>query len=200
MAQKRKPQRSGKTREMERRCTAYNGPECCSPTTHNSLPQPKLRRSQFQRFWRSLQTIDATWAAAEGLKWFNWLYLTVTQAVENRGAGGFNDSRWLAQLDVPFAALHFSALHAALSGAPCPGSWEAMFSRRDQAEIARIQFALVGMNAHINHDLPLAIVAACKGTNTVPQRIRQQSPPGARPLIFSARWLSCRQIERSTEA
>jgi hypothetical protein len=44
-----------------------------------------------------------------------------------------------------------------------------MFSRRDLAEIARIQFALAGMNAHINHDLPLAVVATCKGRNTVPQ-------------------------------
>lgn len=117
-----------------------------------------------------LQTIDATCVDGDGLKWFNWLYLTVTQAVENRVAtGGFNDSPWLAELDVQFAALYFSALHAALTGAPCPGSWEAMFSRRDETEIARIQFALAGMNAHINHDLPLAIVATCKDRNTVPR-------------------------------
>jgi hypothetical protein len=44
-----------------------------------------------------------------------------------------------------------------------------MFLRRDEAEIARIQFALAGMNAHINHDLPLAIVATCRHRNTVPQ-------------------------------
>jgi hypothetical protein len=117
-----------------------------------------------------LQTIDAMCVPGDGLKWFNLLYLTVTQAVENRvAAGGFNDPLWLAELDVQFAALYFSALHAALTGAPCPGSWNAVFSRRDQAEIARIQFALAGMNAHINHDLPFAIVATCKDRNTVPQ-------------------------------
>ena len=117
-----------------------------------------------------LQTIDATCVDGDGLKWFNWLYHTVTQAVENRvAAGGFNDPQWLAELDVQFAALYFSALHAAFTGAPCPGSWEAVFSRRDQAGIARIQFALAGMNAHINHDLPLAIVATCKARNTAPQ-------------------------------
>jgi hypothetical protein len=117
-----------------------------------------------------LQTIDATCADGDGLKWFNWLYLSVTQAVENRvAAGGFNDPQWLAGLDMQFAALYFSALHAALTGASCPGSWETLFARRDQVEIARIQFALAGMNAHINHDLPLAIVATCKDANTVPQ-------------------------------
>lgn len=44
-----------------------------------------------------------------------------------------------------------------------------MFSVRDQVKIARIQFALAGMNAHINHDLPMAIVSTCQATDTVPQ-------------------------------
>jgi hypothetical protein len=117
-----------------------------------------------------MQTIDAACGDGDGLKWFNWLYLAVTQAVEDRvNAGGFNDPAWLAELDVQFAALYFNALHAALTGAPCPGSWAAMFSRRGQTDIARIQFALAGMNAHINHDLPLAVVANCKARNTMPQ-------------------------------
>jgi Family of unknown function (DUF5995) len=117
-----------------------------------------------------LQTIDATCVDGDGLKWFNWLYLQVTQAVENKvNAGGFNDPQWLAELDVEFAGLYFNALYTALTDAPYPGSWAAMFSRRDQADIARIQFALAGMNAHINHDLPYAIVATCRARNTAPQ-------------------------------
>jgi hypothetical protein len=35
--------------------------------------------------------------------------------------------------------------------------------------LARIQFALAGINAHINHDLPQAIVATCDATSTTPQ-------------------------------
>jgi hypothetical protein len=117
-----------------------------------------------------LQTIDDTCVDGDGLKWFDWLYLQVTQAVETRvAAGGFNDSAWLAELDVQFAKLYFNALNAALTNAACPGCWAAMFSCRDQSRIARIQFALAGMNAHINHDLPLAVVATCKATNTAPQ-------------------------------
>jgi hypothetical protein len=117
-----------------------------------------------------LQTIDNTCVDGDGLKWFDWLYLQVTQAVETRvAAGGFNDSAWLAELDVQFAKLYFNALNAALTNAACPGCWAAMFSCRDQNRIARIQFALAGMNAHINHDLPLAVVATCKATNTAPQ-------------------------------
>jgi hypothetical protein len=57
---------------------------------------------------QTMHTIDATCMDADGLKWFNWLYLQVTQAVEARvNAGGFADPAWLAELDVQFAQLYF---------------------------------------------------------------------------------------------
>lgn len=119
---------------------------------------------------QGLQTIDGLCVEEDGLKWFNELYLTVTRTVQNRvNAGGFSDPAWLAQLDVQFARLYFGAVRAALSNAPCPDCWAAMFSVRDNLQIARIQFALAGVNAHINHDLCLAIDATCKATNTVPR-------------------------------
>ena len=118
-----------------------------------------------------MQSIGETCEDGDGLKWFNWLYLQVTQAVEIRvAAGKFHDPAWLSALDVQFAALYFNALHVSLTGGQCPGCWQAMFSVRNQTSVARIQFALAGMNAHINHDLPLAIVATCQATNTIPQR------------------------------
>ena len=117
-----------------------------------------------------MQTIDATCVDGDGLKWFNWLYLQVTLTVENLiTAGGFNDPAWVAELDVQFAKLYFAALNGWLAGGSCPGAWAALLSVRDNARIARIQFALAGINAHINHDLPAAIVATCTATNTIPQ-------------------------------
>src|ERR1700679_1354753 len=117
-----------------------------------------------------MQSIETTCIDGDGLKWFNWLYFEVTQAVEARVvSGGFTDPAWLAELDVQFARLYFGATESALSGQPAPGCWEALFQRRNQASIARIQFALAGINAHINHDLPLAIVATCDATSTSPQ-------------------------------
>jgi hypothetical protein len=118
---------------------------------------------------QSLQTIDATCVDGDGLKWFNWLYLQVTQAVETRiAAGGFTDPAWLAQLDVQFARLYFSALKSWLSGEAAATCWQVLFNARNQAATARIQFALAGINAHINHDLPEAIVATCQVTGTTP--------------------------------
>lgn len=116
-----------------------------------------------------MQAIDATCINADGLKWFNWLYLQVTQAVEKQvSAGGFSDLAWLAELDVQFAAFYFSALKSWLSGEATPGCWRVLFESRDQRAIARIQFAIAGINAHINHDLPEAIVATCAVKGTPP--------------------------------
>lgn len=119
---------------------------------------------------QTMQSIEAICGDADGLKWFNWLYLQVTQAVEMRiASGGFTDPAWLAELDVQFAGLYFGALESALLDRPSPGCWRILFERRDQGAIARIQFALAGVNAHINHDLPQAIVSTCQITNTFPQ-------------------------------
>jgi Family of unknown function (DUF5995) len=45
----------------------------------------------------------------------------------------------------------------------------AVMGSRSGTAIARIQFALARINAHINHDLPEAIVATCQVTATAPQ-------------------------------
>ena len=93
----------------------------------------------------------------------------MTQAVETRvSSGGFTDPAWLAQLDVQFANLYFSALKSWLSGQTTPSCWQILFECRNQASLARIQFALAGINAHINHDLAEAIVATCQLTGTTP--------------------------------
>lgn len=117
-----------------------------------------------------MQTMEALFVDGDGLKWFHQLYLQVTQAVKTRVAsGGFSDLAWLAELDVQFAGLYFDALGKWLSGQAVPGCWRVLFERRDQAWLARIQFALAGINAHINHDLPVALVATCQATGSAPE-------------------------------
>lgn len=104
-----------------------------------------------------MRRIDALLPATDGVKWFNFLYLRVTESVRDEPpAGGWSDPVWLERLDVVFANLYFSALAA---GAACPRAWRALFDVRTRRDIARIQFALAGMNAHINHDLALALVS-----------------------------------------
>ncbi len=117
----------------------------------------------------TLHAIDEVSIDGDGLKWFNRLYMQVTDAVETRvNTGDFGDPAWLALLDVEFARLYFSALSGYLTGGKCPGCWRALFAVRGDTRIARIQFALAGVNAHINHDLPGAIVATCTAAKVVP--------------------------------
>lgn len=118
----------------------------------------------------TMRSIDSLTVDGDGLKWFNWLYWQVTQAVEARiQAGGFTDPAFLAELDVLFAGLYFSALRSSLAGEQLPECWEILFSQRSDVRLARIQCAMAGINAHINHDLPLAIVATCQAAAVTPQ-------------------------------
>jgi hypothetical protein len=118
----------------------------------------------------TMQSIDALTIDTDGLHWFNWLYFQVTKAVEDRiNAGGFSDATFLSELDVQFAQLYFDALKASLSNAALPECWQTLFINRGQTNLTRIQCALAGINAHINHDLPIAIVNTCSISNVVPQ-------------------------------
>jgi hypothetical protein len=66
---------------------------------------------------RILEAIQALCVDGDGLKWFNGLYLQVTEAVEARiHAAEFSDPAWIATLDVRFARFYLAATQASLSG------------------------------------------------------------------------------------
>jgi len=119
-----------------------------------------------------MQDLDNMLLSSDGLKWFNLLYLRVTQAVyEKPPPGGWDDQEWLTQLDITFAQLYFDALASScLDPTKVPRAWMALFEARDNLGIERVQFALAGINAHINHDLPLASVQTGKDMHMPPDR------------------------------
>jgi hypothetical protein len=107
-----------------------------------------------------MEKIDALLPVDDGLKWFNRLYLYVTSDVKLQHSQDlWKNPPWLTRLDVIFAGFYFAAVDSAIrqTGA-APKSWQALFESRHQQGIDRIQFALAGMNAHINHDLALALL------------------------------------------
>jgi len=118
-----------------------------------------------------MQNIDQLLPSNDGLKWFNKLYLMVTQQIDSAPlSDGWEDAAWLTRLDVVFAGLYFAAITDWLKQNPdLASSWEALFEARNRTGIDRIQFALAGMNAHINHDLPQAVVDTCQETSIPPQ-------------------------------
>jgi hypothetical protein len=122
-----------------------------------------------------MQSIDAVLPSNDGLKWFNLLYLMVTREVHDHPpADGWRDVQWITHLDVVFANFYFGAIANFLSQrAATPRSWRALFEVRHRGDIDRIQFALAGMNAHINHDLSLAL----RQTNDALHRIPSRNSP-----------------------
>ena len=96
----------------------------------------------------------------DGVARFNELYLAVTQAVaEETLAASYRDPEFISRLDVVFADLYFAAIADDAAGRPIPKAWAPLFEKRHTPGIAPLQFAIAGMNAHINHDLAISLVA-----------------------------------------
>jgi hypothetical protein len=101
---------------------------------------------------------------------FNQLYLSITQAVlERLYAGGFADPAFLSRLDVEFAARYFDALRAWSDASPrCPRVWAGLFSRIPGPGSRPLPSASAGLNAHVNFDLPFALVTTFDHLGTDP--------------------------------
>jgi hypothetical protein len=111
-----------------------------------------------------MEGIVAPLPRSDGVACFTRLYLAVTKGVDERLAGvTFADPAFLARLDVVFADLFLTAL-AGFAGDPArvPHAWTPLLEARSSRGIAPLQFAFAGMNAHINSDLPVALVSTCR--------------------------------------
>src|SRR5690349_12865744 len=111
-----------------------------------------------------LRSIESASARSNGVACFARLYREVTEGVnaelEHRTVA---DARFIAELDVCFAGLFFSALDAyQTKPGNEPPAWRPLFQGQSARGVAPLQFALAGMNAHINRDLPVALVTTCR--------------------------------------
>jgi hypothetical protein len=148
-----------------------------------------------------MEAIEAALPAADGLACFNRMYLDVTRQVNGQlGQGFFADPAFMTALDVAFANLYFAAADAAGTPAAVPLAWRPLAERRTVAGIEPVQFALAGMNAHINHDLPLAVVSTCTALATAPDAGTHYADYQKVDLLLDAAEQSIRQsFENSPE-
>ena len=107
---------------------------------------------------RMEELLAAMEAAGDPARFFLGTYLRTTRAVGAAiDAGLFEDPRWVSDWDVDFAELYLDALAAARRDpAAAPEPWRQAFAtRRDARPEAHV---LLGMNAHINFDLPQSLL------------------------------------------
>lgn len=92
---------------------------------------------------------------------FNKLYTTITVRIHERHqAGHFADPEFLNRLDIEFARLYIDALRLwSVADPRTPESWTVLFRRVADVELRSLPCAVAGVNAHINYDLPFALVA-----------------------------------------
>ncbi len=108
----------------------------------------------------AMEELSEELPAGDGVRAFNQMYLVTTQQVEQAIVGTrFSDPAFISRLDVVFAGLYLDALDRyATAPEQVPRCWRALFDVRNRPRIGQVQFAIGGMNAHINHDLSRALV------------------------------------------
>jgi len=135
----------------------------------------------------------------DGVAVFNRVYLSVTEEVRRRLADGhFADPREAADLTTRFAARYLAAMTD--GGGRAPHCWRPLLRARSRPGIHPLQFALAGINAHVGHDLALAVVDTCRASGRPPAayadefdgvggvltaieiRVREELMPGPDPL------------------
>lgn len=119
-----------------------------------------------------MRAFGALWPAGDGVAVFNRVYLTVTGELGRRaGEGGAGDRRDVTALAVRFAERYVAAVDAVAAGERAPACWRPLFAYRRHPGVRPPQFALAGINAHIGHDLALAVVDTCRALGCGPARL-----------------------------
>jgi hypothetical protein len=107
---------------------------------------------------RMLELLEELEASGDPARYFLGTYLRTTQAVRMAlDDGRFEDPAWVAEWDVDFANFYLDALEEhRLDPEAAPDPWRRAFgAARSLPPEAHV---LLGMNAHINYDLPQSLV------------------------------------------
>jgi hypothetical protein len=117
----------------------------------------------FEAIAARMESLSAPMSDNDGVRSFNDLYLAVTRAVGLEFANDrFEDPAFFSRLAPIFSNLYFDAVEADVAKCKVSRVWAPLFERRFETGIAPLQFAIAGMNAHINHDLAIALVGVTR--------------------------------------
>ena len=99
-------------------------------------------------------------ATSDPRRFFHSTYSRTTRAVRDEiQRGGFADNPWVERWDVVFAGLYLRAFERYEATGAAVGPWQVAFERARDTSLPPLRHVLLGMNAHINYDLPQALCA-----------------------------------------
>lgn len=131
------------------------------PPTLPAVAPPPSQCATIPEVLDRMRAHSPSLAPGDGVGDFHRMYLLVTERVgAAHDAGGFAAPAFMERLDCVFAGLYLEALES--DSATRSAAWAPLFDRRAQAGIVGLQYAVAGMNAHINNDLGLAVVRTCR--------------------------------------
>lgn len=117
------------------------------------------------RMWERWRRLDRArdWRAV-----FAKTYLRTTEAIGEATArpGVFENPDWVVEIDCEFAWRYFEAFDRFEEGGDCPWPWQVAFQSAKSKRTLAIQDVLLGMNAHINYDLPYSLAATVPPTSS----------------------------------
>jgi hypothetical protein len=126
-----------------------------------------------------LRALEGALSVGNGVKWFVRLYREVTEALAlELRAGDLEDPVFLELLVLVYGNSVLNVCEdMERRSKRIARAWAPLYERRNDHRVAPIQFALAGLNAHTNHDVPIGLVHACRSTGIAPE---SDGPPPPR--------------------
>ena len=122
-----------------------------------------------------MRALGAGFPSGDGVGVFNRVYLAVTEEVGRHvDSGRFPDTGAAITLDVLFAERYLAAVETVAADRRPPACWRPLFQFRRHPGVRPLQFALAGINAHIGHDLPLAVMDTCRTLGCEPADLEDE--------------------------
>jgi hypothetical protein len=128
---------------------------------------------------------------------FATTYRMLTEEIRDairRDPGFFDDLEWLIYEDVIFADLWFKVIEDRDAGRPIPEAWRVAFDTAARGNQNAAQDLLLGINAHVQRDMPYVLAAV--GQRTPEGRTRKPDHDRVNLVLERAYEPIVREIER----
>jgi Family of unknown function (DUF5995) len=159
----------------------------------STVDPPPDQPTSIAQVIEEMRLLGAAMPAEDGVADFHRMYLHVTELVGAAAAArSFQDAEFMERLDCVFAGLYLDACRAADQSRS--SAWQPLFALRSQPGTASLQYALAGMNAHINFDLGVALVRTCR------QLGRTLDSPGVRADFLAVNAILAAAVQEVRES